>query len=168
MNELALESIHVGDRISGMMTDTGVSFTAVIKEIKEYPDPDGNTSWGWTTENTNASYYPFYALIEDTDGIEEGEAEIQLSDTLSMAGDTIYLEPYFVRTESDGKSYVYIEGPNGKLKKQYIKTGKTLYSWVIEIVSGLELTDKIAFPYGSNVQEGAQTKEVDVLEDAYM
>jgi hypothetical protein len=168
MNELALESIHVGDRISGMMTDTGVSFTAVIKEIQEYPDPDGNSSWGWTTENTNASYYPFYAQIEDTDGIEEGEAEIQLSDTLSMAGDTIYLEKYFVRTESDGKSYVYIQGPNGKLKKQYVKTGKTLYSWVIEIVSGLELTDKIAFPYGSNVQEGAQTKEVDMLEDAYM
>jgi hypothetical protein len=169
MNELSLESIHVGDRISGMMTDTGVSFTAVIKEIQEYPDADGSSSsWGWSTENTNASYYPFYALIEDTDGIEEGEAEIQLSDTLSLAGDTIYLEQYFVRTESDGKSYVYIQGPNGKLKKQYVKTGKTLYSWAIEIVSGLELTDKIAFPYGSNVQEGAQTKEVDMLEDAYM
>lgn len=167
MNELSLEKIHVGDTISGMMTSTGVSFTAVIKEISEYPDPNGN-SMSWGTENTNASYYPFYAEIENTEDIEEGEAEIQLSDTLSTGMDGIYLEKFFVRTESDGKPYVFMQGQDGKLKKQYITTGKTLYSYAIEIVSGLEPTDRIAFPYGKNVQDGAETKEVDALTDAYM
>ena len=167
MNELALEKIHVGDTISGMMTNTGISFTAEIKEISSYPDPNGgNMSFG--TENTNASYYPFFAKIDDVEGIEEGEAEIQLSGTLTTNSDGIYLEKYFVRTESDGRSYVYMQGPDGKLKKQYIQTGKTIYSYAIEIVSGLELTDRIAFPYGKNVVEGADTKEVDALQDAYM
>ena len=167
MNELALQKIHVGDTISGMLTSTGVSFTAVIKEISQYPDPNGgSTSFG--AENTNASYYPFYAQIENTEGVEEGEAEIQFSDTLMTSGDSIYLEKYFVRTESDGRAYVYMQGENKKLKKQYVKTGKSAGSWATEIVSGLEQTDKIAFPYGKNVQEGAETKEVDALTDAYM
>ena len=43
-----------------------------------------------------------------------------------------------------------------------------MYSYAIEIVSGLEPTDKIAFPYGKKVKEGAETKEVDILQDAYM
>lgn len=167
MNELALEKIHVGDTISGMMTNTGISFTAEIKEISNYPDPNGG-SMSFGTENTNASYYPFFAKIDDVEGIEEGEAEIQLSGTLSTNSDGIYLEKYFVRTESDGRSYVFMQGPDGKLKKQYIQTGKTIYSYAIEIVSGLELTDKIAFPYGKSVVEGADTKEVDALQDAYM
>ena len=56
MNELALESIHVGDTISGIMMDTGVSFTAVIKEISEYPTADNDSIYyGYGTENTNAS-----------------------------------------------------------------------------------------------------------------
>lgn len=167
MNELALETIHVGDAISGMMTNTGVSFTAVIKEISEYPDPDGG-SMSFGTENTNASYYTFYALLDDTEGIEEGEAEIQLTASASGDTDDIYLENYFVRTENDGRSYVYMQGDDGKLKKQYVTTGKSLYSYAIQIVSGLELTDNIAFPYGKSVVEGAQTKEVEVLQDAYM
>lgn len=40
MNELSLQQIHVGDTISGQ-TDSGMSFTAVIKEISQYPDSDG-------------------------------------------------------------------------------------------------------------------------------
>ncbi len=167
MNELSLEKIHVGDTISGMMTSTGVSFTAVVKESSQYPDPDGG-SMSLGNENTNASYYPFYAEIENTEDIEEGEAEIQFSETLSTSMDGIYLEKYFVRTENDGRAYVFMKGEDGKLKKQYITTGRTIYSYAIEVVSGLEATDRIAFPYGKNVKEGAETKDVDALSDAYM
>jgi hypothetical protein len=163
MSELDLEQIHIGDTISGMMTDTGVSFTAVVTEISEYPASEGSY-YSFSSGNTNASYYPFYALIDDTEDITEGEAEIQLSESVSNNSDSIYLEKYFVRTENDGRSYVFIEGEDGLLKKQYVTTGKVLYSWAIEIVSGLELTDNIAFPYGTDVVEGAPTKEVDMLE----
>lgn len=168
MNELALETIKVGDRISGMMLDTGVSFTAVIKEISQYPSADSDSMYyGYGTENTNASYYPFYALLDDTTDIEEGEAEIQLSETMTSAADAIYLEKYFVRSDNTGKSYVFIQGEDGKLKKQYVTTGKLMYGFALEISSGLKMSDKIAFPYGNDVFEGAATKEVDML-SAYM
>lgn len=166
MSELALEKIKVGDKISGMSSMNGMSFTAVIKEISEYPDPDGaNMSYG--EENTNAAYYPFYALIDEPDGLEEGEAEIQLSETMANMDDDIYLENFYVRKDSSGKPYVYIQGEDKKLKKQFVKTGKSAYGYAIEIVSGLEMTDRIAFPYGEDVVEGAETKEVDMLEAAY-
>lgn len=165
MNELELERIQVGDKISGMMMDTGVSFTAVIKEISTYPSADNDSMYyfGSDSENTNASYYPFYALLDDTTDIEEGEAEIQLAETMTNANDIICLEKYFVRTDNAGKSYVYISDENGKLKKQYVTVGKLIYGYALEILSGIELTDKIAFPYGEDVFEGAETKEVDLL-----
>lgn len=167
MNELALEKLSVGDTISGTATMSGTSFTAVIKEVSEYPETGGSSYYGYGQENTNASYYPFYALIEDTEGIEEGDAEIYLSGTAPGEDDAIYLENFFVRTEVDGRTYVYKEGDDGKLTKQYVKTGQNL-GYAVEIAEGLGLEDHIAFPYGKEVKEGAKTQEVDQLQDAYM
>ncbi|HIR14299.1 MAG TPA: hypothetical protein IAB31_10310 [Candidatus Choladousia intestinavium] len=162
MNELDLESIHVGDTISGMLMDTGVSFTAEIVEISEYPDTSGE-SMNYGSENTNASYYPFMALIEDTEEITEGDAELYLTDTVTDYSNIITLENYFIRTENDGRSYVYIQGEDGRLKKQYVELGQEFYAMVVEIRSGLDESDLIAFPYGDDVMEGAATKEVDAL-----
>ena len=167
MNELSLQQIHVGDTISGQ-TDSGMSFTAVIKEISQYPDSDG-ASYMSGSQNSNASYYPFYALIEDTEDIAEGDsATLQLSGGTINDPDAIYLEDYFIRTEKDGRNYVYMKGEDGTLTKQYVTTGKKL-SWGggTEITSGLTKSDRIAFPYGDDVKEGAPTEDVDQLEDAY-
>ena len=167
MNELSLQQIHVGDTISGQ-TDSGMSFTAVIKEISQYPD-SGGASYMSDSQNSNASYYPFYALIEDTEDISEGDsATLQLSGGTINDPDAIYLEDYFIRTEKDGRNYVYMKGEDGTLTKQYVTTGKKL-SWGggTEITSGLTKSDRIAFPYGDDVKEGAPTEDVDQLEDAY-
>ena len=166
MNELSLQQIHVGDTISGQ-TDSGMSFTAVIKEISQYPDSDG-ASYMSDSQNSNASYYPFYALIEDTEDISEGDsATLQLSGGTINDPDAIYLEDYFIRTEKDGRNYVYMKGKDGTLTKQYVTTGKKLAYGGTEITSGLTKSDRIAFPYGDDVKEGAPTEDVDQLEDAY-
>lgn len=51
-----------------------------------------------------------------------------------------------------------MRGENGRLKKQTVVTGQTLYNSVIEVKSGLTLDDSIAFPYGTTVKEGARTE----------
>ncbi|MCD7737250.1 MAG: hypothetical protein LUI07_09895, partial [Lachnospiraceae bacterium] len=163
ISELELESVHVGDVISGV-TDYGDTFTAVIKEISEYPDSDGS-SYVYSG-NTNASYFPFYALIDDPDGIDEGGAELTLSTAYADSGDSFYLDTYFIRTDSAGNNYVYVQGDDGTLEKRYVSTGKTLYDYYIEITAGLSESDLITFPYGDDVYEGAATKEVDSLEEA--
>ncbi|MCD7841274.1 MAG: hypothetical protein LUG56_02270 [Lachnospiraceae bacterium] len=161
ISELALDTVNVGDTISGM-TDYGDTFTAVIKEVSEYPDPYGSNYV--YSENANASYYAFYALIEDSEGIEEGYAELTLSDAYAESSDTFYLESYFVRNDGTGNRYVYVEGDDGTLEKRYVTTGNTLWGYYIEITNGLSLSDYIAFPYGDNVSEGAPTEEVDSLD----
>lgn len=168
MNELSLQQIKVGDTISGQ-TDSGMSFTAVIKEISRYPDSDGSGGYYSDAQNSNASYYPFYALIDNPEDLSEGDgATLQLSGEAVNDPNAIYLEDYFIRTEKDGRNYVYMQGDNGTLTKQYVTTGKKL-SWGggTEVTSGLTASDKIAFPYGDDVYEGAPTQEVDQLEAAY-
>ena len=61
----------------------------------------------------------------------------------------------------DGGKYVMIQGDNGKLQKKYVKTGKTVYGYEIEILDGLSDDDYIAVPYGKNVKEGARTVRED-------
>ena len=55
----------------------------------------------------------------------------------------------------------YIEGKNKKLKKQYVRTGQTLYSTYIEGKEGVSETDWIAFPYGKAVKEGAPVTDLE-------
>ena len=62
---------------------------------------------------------------------------------------------------------MYIQGEDGMLKKQYVQTGIDVYGMAKEIKSGISAKDKIAFPYGKNVAEGAPTKEVDNLFSSY-
>ena len=72
--------------------------------------------------------------------------------------ESIYLQKAYVRTDDDGRSYVYKEGKDQRLEKQYVKTGETLYGQYVEILSGITMDDNIAFPYGKNVKEGAKVE----------
>ncbi|MDD3797042.1 MAG: hypothetical protein PHE06_13965, partial [Lachnospiraceae bacterium] len=164
INELKRDTISLGDMVKGTSYDTGLPFMASITEVSEYPvSSDGY--YGYGGDNSNASHYPFLAYIEDAEGMTEGDAELQLVD--KDAGTGIYLENYYIRTESSGKSYVYIQGSDGLLKKQYVRTGMSIYGSAMEIKEGLTTEDKIAFPYGKDVVEGAQTNEVDTLNSGY-
>ena len=160
---MELESIRVGDTITGMSYDTGSEFTAEITEISPYPS-DSNNVWyyGMGSGNTNSSYYPFYAFIENADGIEvDSSVDLTLPAAADSAGG-ISLDSYYVRTDANGKSYCYVMGDDGLLEKRYIKTGSNSYG-TVQILSGLKKHDYIAFPYGDQVKEGAETVIVSSL-----
>ena len=165
LNELKLDSVKVGDTVQGMSYESGTSFTAEITEISPYPVESDSYYYGYGSENTNASYYPYLAYIEDAEDLMEGEAELQIVENTVTTG--IYLEKYFILEEKSGKEYVYIQGEDGLLKKQYVETGIIIYGMAKEIKSGVSSSDKIAFPYGKNVVEGAPTREVDSLYSDY-
>ena len=163
ISEMELESIRVGDTITGMSYDTGSEFTAEITEISPYPS-DSNNVWyyGMGSGNTNSSYYPFYAFIENADGIEvDSSVDLTLPAAADSAGG-ISLDSYYVRTDANGKSYCYVMGDDGLLEKRYIKTGSNSYG-TVQIRSGLKKDDYIAFPYGDQVKEGAETVIVSSL-----
>ena len=56
---------------------------------------------------------------------------------------------------------VTVEKKEGKLKKQYVKTGRSFYGYATEILEGLSVEDAITFPYGDGAVEGASVEITD-------
>lgn len=150
INELLLSEVAVGMVIMGNSWESGMTFEATITEISDYPVSGNAMGDG----NPNASYYAYTAYIEDSSALRNGEyVDLTISTEQSETGG-IFLEKAYVR-EENGKPYCMIADENGRLKKQYVVTGRTVYGSAIEIKSGLSEEDMIAFPYGKNAVEGA-------------
>ena len=72
------------------------------------------------------------------------------------SADALYLWKAYIR-EDEGGSYVMKAGVDNRLVKQYLELGATIYSGeYVEVKSGLTAEDYIAFPYGTDVQEGVR------------
>ncbi len=154
ISELLLGDVTVGTVVTANSWESGMTFEATITEISDYPS-SGN-SWG--DGNPNVSYYAYTAYIEDSSALRNGEyVDLTISTNQSETGG-LFIEKAYVR-EEDGKSYCMIADENGRLKKQYVVTGRTIYGSAIEIKSGLSEEDMIAFPYGKNAVEGAAVTE---------
>ena len=168
MGELELETLHEGDQITGQSEDTGAFFTATITEISGYPEnnDDSFSFYGWSSEpkNNNVSNYPFTAYIEDADELTEGMARVTLPTEKKNSG--IALDPAYVRTDEQGREYVMAADENNLLTKKYVTT--TMSYGSVMIKSGLTEEDRIAFPYGKNVVEGAQTVDSDGYDSTYV
>ena len=159
ISEMDLGTVKVGSAITGTAQESGTPISAEITEISQYPSRS-DSFYGGGDGNPNSSNYPFTAYIEDSDNLINREyVNLQIEGN-SDSTSSIYLPKALIRTEN-GQSYVYIEGENKKLKKQYVRTGQTLYSTYIEVKEGLTEEDWIAFPYGKNLREGASVKELE-------
>lgn len=159
VSESKMNKLKVGATLSGYSYDNGVSFTAEIREISPYPSDNGQ-------DGANASSYPFTAYIADASGLSNNSwAELTLLDEGDGQGQGIYLEKPFVRTEN-GQYYVMKDDGTGHLTKQIVQVGGIQYGSSYQITGGLSMDDKITFPYGKDVREGAKTEE-GTLDDLY-
>lgn len=154
ISEMQLDKLQVGQMLNGFSYDTGVSFTAEVKEISPYP-MEGDYSG-----NGNASMYPFTAYIQNAEGLKNySYAELTIADGGDASMNSgLTIEKAFVRTE-DGQYYVMKDDGKGRLKKQIVQIARVWYGSTYEIAEGLSMDDKIAFPYGKHVKEGARTEE---------
>ena len=157
IGELLLDQVTPGTPVSLTSWQSNAMCDATITEIAEYPSDGGYYGSG----NPNSSYYEFTAYIEDAGALTNGEAvDITIQGDQDVSTGAIYLQKAYVRKEN-GKYYVLKEDGDGRLKKQYVKTGKTVYGSAIEIRSGITADDYIAFPYGKTAKEGVRTKQAD-------
>lgn len=155
LSELMLGKVEVGQTVYANSWESGMSFEATITEISTYPQE--NYSF-WGDGNPNVSYYAYTAYIENTEGLRNGEYVDLTMTSNEDHSNSIYLQKAYVR-EENGRSYVLKADENNRLVKQYVVTGKTLWGQAVEIVSGLTMEDRIAFPYGKDAREGAKIKE---------
>ena len=158
VNELMLREVRLGTAVQLMCYESGTMASAVITEIGTEP-----VSNYYRGGNTNASTYQVTAEITD------GEAQPRLGEwcqaTLDgqmpdQPSDTLYIPMYLIR-EDEGGEYVMRADEEERLQKQYITTGKTLWGSYTEIKSGVTMDDRLAFPYGKTVREGAPVVDGD-------
>ena len=158
LSEMDLGSVNVGDTVQISSWRTGVSCEGTIQSIDTYPTDSGSN---WGDGNSNVSYYPFKVFVTEDANLQPYdyvEMQYQKTSTDTEGGDTLYLENFFLRSEN-GKSYVMVRGENGKLEKRWVQTGRDLWGSYTQIRGGLTLEDYVAFPYGRDVTEGANTQE---------
>ena len=154
--ENQLEQMQTGQILSGYCYDNGVSFTAQVKEISPYPQDGGG--------DPRNSQYPFTAYIEDAQGLSNNAYAELTFENMGTESGAITLEKAFVRSE-EGQYYVMKEDEKGKLTKQPVQIAR-IVNGAYELAGGLTYEDKIAFPYGRQVTEGANCQD-GTMEDLY-
>ncbi|MBR0410429.1 MAG: hypothetical protein IJI25_05410 [Eubacterium sp.] len=157
VSELNLDTVKVGGILRVTSYQTNESYEAEIKEIADYPS--GSDAMD-VSGNPNSSSYAVTAYIADVGDLNIGEQVEITYDSQTMGtstGDVIYLPLAYVVTEGQ-RSYVYKADKEGRLKKSYVKTGRTISGQFVEITEGLTLDDKVAFAYDKKLREGAKTK----------
>ena len=105
------------------------------------------------------------ALDADSPLREDEWVDVYFDAASTTSEDALCIETRFIR-QDDGGSYVYRRGEDQLLHKQYVTTGVVQWGYT-EIKSGLTADDWIAFPYGKDVKENAETIESDNSDDFY-
>ena len=161
VNELMLREVTLGTEVQLMCYESGTMAPAVITEIGTEPVPNY-----YSGGNSNSSTYQVTAEISDSEAQPrlgewcQATLDGQMPDEPS---DAIYL-PLFVIREDEGGEYVMKADENEHLQKQYIITGKSLWGSYAEIKEGVTMDDRLAFPYGKTVREGAPVVDGDYFE----
>lgn len=154
VSELMLDEVKEGT-ILNCSSQNG-DFEAEVIDVSEYPVSSDNY---YGSGNPNVSYYTYTATIPDKTVKVSDEDWLTISLTNSSQSNGIVLDKAFVRSEN-GVSYVY-KDDNGVLKKQVLSVGGNVNGgYSVLVTGGITRDDKIAFPYGDTVKEGAKTKEV--------
>lgn len=150
IGELKLADVAVGDTVTMMCYDDGMTYSGVITDISEIPYDENYYGPG-------ESYYPMTVSVVDADNLSMGMyMEMTLDSEMSEGGDSLYLSAAFVVYENGGY-YVY-KDVNGVLEKKPVSVGTVSYG-DLEIIGGVSQDDYIAFPYSADVEEGVKTKK---------
>lgn len=161
LSEGLLGSVQPGDTVTVNSWENGMTYSAQVVSISDYPLEDG-ANYYYGTGNPNSSSYEFVAVLgaeNDTSTLRNGMyVDLTLSVQEGVEADGgLYLDKAYLR-EDEGGSYVMKVSRENRLEKAYVSTGKTIYSGsYVEIRSGLTTEDYIAFPYGTDVKDGVRT-----------
>ena len=159
IGELDYDKVKKGDTVTIEDYMYGGVYTGTVEKKGKEPSSSQMYYYG----NQNISYYPVtVTLADESTELSVGDYVGVKFESPEEGGQNMYISKMFVRSDEQG-SFCYVRGEDSRLEKRYVQTGKTLYGSEVEIISGLDLEDMIAFPYGKNVKDGAKTEEVDYV-----
>lgn len=154
-SELDLANLKIGQTVTIMSWENGMSYEGQVVEIQPFPQEDGNNYYYGSSRNV--SYYPYTVFVDESAQLQDGYwVSMTLQGGEGEGG--LYVNNAFVITEG-AASYVYVRGEDGLLEKRRVQVGGMLWGSYTEIISGITAEDYVAFPYGKSVREGAPTAE---------
>ena len=162
ISEQQFSLLNVGQSvIIRSRTDETQTWKGTISVIQKEPKSDSQTNMEYSSDDSSqqASQYPFYVSMENTDGLMLGqhvyiEPDYGQSDGEAKSG--IWIDSGYVVTNDDGSSYVWVSEHN-KLKKRTVTLGSTDEEMMtVEITDGLSADDSIAWP-DNTYTEGMKT-----------
>ncbi len=153
IGELALGKVEIGDSVSMMCYDDGMTYEGVITNISDIPYDENYYG------DPSQSFYPMTISVMDAENLFVGMyMEISLQGNMEQE-ESLYISSAFVKYENGGY-YVY-KDIEGTLTKCQVAVGTVSYG-DLEIVGGLSYDDYIAFPYSADCVEGVRTKHESV------
>ena len=160
VDEYSLSEMQIGEEVSILSYDTGNTYYGKVSKLSENPQEGGSY------ENV-ASVYPVTVVIEDSDDLSEGNwVEVSTMGRTSTDELTNQIVLPLALCKKENNSYYVMKKDKGRLKKQYISTGKIYYGQMIVVKGGITASDSIAFPYDKEAVEGKICKDAD-MSDLY-
>ena len=164
VTELDRDKYPVGTQMRIQSWEHGEVY-GTVAEISDTPVPSSNNPY-YSSGNQNVSFYTMLIALDADSPLREDEwVDVYFNAASTTSEDALCIETRFIR-QDDGGSYVYRRGEDQLLHKQYVTTGVVQWGYT-EIKSGLTADDWIAFPYGKDVKENAETIESDNSDDFY-
>lgn len=171
INELNRNEYREGQTVTiRSRADKTMTWSGTIAEIDSNPEStqsSGMISYGGSTdEMTTSSNYPFYIDLDTPEGLMLGQhVYIEPSDGETDDGG-IWLDESYVVAADDGGYFVWAANDKDELEKRSVTVGEyneTLGQY--EILDGLTLTDRIAWPEDT-LEEGQPVSDTPVETDA--
>ncbi|MDO4616165.1 MAG: hypothetical protein Q4B03_01750 [Lachnospiraceae bacterium] len=157
VSEYMIRDIQVGEFLQVSNYESG-PFSAEVTDLSLEPVQRNMYGGG------NQTYYPVTAVCHDidTEPVKGDYYDVERTVETEQS-DKVYLTEMYIRKDTQG-SYCMLADENDRLKKVYVQIGGS-YSDLLEIASGVTLEDRIAFPYGKNVQEGSPVVDQDMPDE---
>lgn len=169
LNELSAKTLSEGmPLLIRSRTDSSQTWTGTLNRIdwEKGSTSSGNSSYvssDSSDSSTSSTKYPFYVSLDSEDGLILGqhvyiETNVDDSDTSDQAA--FSLPSYYIVDADTDSPYVWAE-KGSKLEKKSVTLGD--YNEETDeypVISGLELTDYIAFP-SEDCKAGEKTEHVD-------
>lgn len=152
VSELDINSLREGTSVVIRSRVDDRTWTGTVDYIEwDNPEKQQNEFYNPDSENT-ASKYPFYVMLDSTDGLLMGQ-HVYVETAGGEAAGMMLPEYYIV--DADSNPYVWAVGKRDRIEKREVQLGEyNADLCCYEILSGLSGDDYIAFP-DETVTEGA-------------
>ncbi|MCR4568455.1 MAG: efflux RND transporter periplasmic adaptor subunit [Pseudobutyrivibrio sp.] len=161
VSEMNASAIHEGEPVtlrSRVDKEQTWSGTILGLDTENNEDEDSDNNFGMQNA-TNASKYPFYISLENTEGLMMGQhLYVELGQTDAPKIDFskgTYINDYYIAYDKEDNPFVWID-KDGTLAKQPIELGEYYEEQMVYEVKGIDYDTLIAFPM-DDFKEGMET-----------